>query len=282
MLDTPIREVLAVGRHSPGKKQQLQQPLQKKLNFSPTTATPATTPASTKNTLSTLDENTPESKSKLKGSTLSSPLFKSSPFSRFPRSPEGQQSVTKVMEKKIEVLEATNAELEERLKGEVDRRSTLKDTYDKLSEFQAKQSSQMEQIRLSRDSFREELNSLKKTLESERNKHSKTIAFLTNTTTNVSELERSREIQSFRSENDLLQKQLRKSENRRKESETLVMSLTNEVERLNTDVKKLRESHESARQKKIDTHSKEIAKYREKLEQTESGLVKQINQERKN
>ena len=283
MLDTPIRDVLAVGR--PSNVKQLQKQPQKKLCFSPTSMTQATTPASTRNNISMLTENTPESRNKASArrtTSLSSPLFKTPTPSKLPRSPEGEQSATKVLEKKIEVLEASHVELEERLRGEIDRRSTLRATYDKLSQFQTKQSSQLEQIRVSRDTFREESTTLKKILESERNKHSKTIAFLKNTTTNVIELERSREKQSLRSETEQLRKRLQKLESRYAESETLVMSLTKEVERLNTDMKKLREGHESAIQKKIDIHSKEIAKYQEKLEQTESGLLEQINQERKN
>ena len=271
MLDTPIREAFAVGRTVNDRKQEPP----KKLCFSPALTTQATTPASRKT-----QAQTPVSKNKLL--SYSSPLFKTPTPSRLlsPRSPEVQQSATKVFEKKIELLEASHAELEERLKGEIDQRATLKTTYEKLSEFQAKQSSQLEQITVSRDTFRGESITLKQTLETERKNHTKTIAFLKNTTSNAMQLDRLREKESFRTETERFKKRLQKTDSRYAESELLVKSLTKEVERLNADLKKLRQAHESAMQNKVESHGKEIAVLQDKIEQTESGLVKQINQER--
>jgi hypothetical protein len=276
MLDTPIREAFAVGRTVNDRKQEPK----KQLCFSPTSMTQATTPAS-RNT----NAQTPVSRneaSRFERLSLSSPLFKTPTPSRLHllRSPEVQQSATKIFEKKIELLEASHAELEERLKGEIDQRATLKTTYEKLSEFQTKQSSQLEQITVSRDTFRSESITLKKTLETERKNHTKTIGFLRNTTSNVIQLERLREKDFFRTETERLKKRLQKTDSRYAESELLVKSLTKEVERLNADLKKLRQAHESAVQKKAESHGKEIAVLQNKIEQTESGLVEQINKER--
>lgn len=270
MLDTPIRDALAGGRNVNERKQAGQ----KQLLFSPSSMTQATTPAS---------RHTPMSRKKISTgeSSSSSPLFRTPTRSRLPQSPEAQQSATKVLEKKIQLLEASHAELEERLKGEIDQRATLKTTYEKLSEFQTKQSSQLETITESRDTFRNESIALKKTLELERNNHSKTIVFLQSTTSNTMQSERFRERESYRTETERLNKRLQKTESRYTQSESLVKSLTKEVERLNADLKKLRQAHESAMQKKMESHAKEIAVLHDKIEQTESGLVKQVNTERK-
>lgn len=271
MLDTPIRDVLAVGRNGNDRKQQAQ----KQLLFSPSSITQATTPATHANTPMSRTNTSTRKRSS------SSPLFKTPTPGRLPRSPEVQQSATKVLEKKIELLEASHAELEGRLMGEIDQRETLKTTYDKLSEFQAKQSSQLEQITASRDTFRDESIALKKTLETERKNHSKTIAFLKNTTSNAIQSEVLRERESFRRDTERLKKRLQKSDSRYAESEVLVKSLTREVDKLNADFKEFKRKQELAMQKRMESHAREIAILQDKIEQTESGLVEQINKERK-
>ena len=274
MLDTPIRDALAVGNSINNNKQQGAQ----KLCFSPASIKQATTPASRN-----IHINTPMSRLKSSTSkrTSSSPLFKTPTTSRSARSPEVQQSATKVLEKKIQLLEASHAELEERLKGEIDQRETLKITYESLSKFQTKQTSQLEQITVSRDNFRDESATLKKTLEMERSNHSKTIAFLQSTTSNAVQSERLTEKEFFRIETERLKNRLQRTDSRYAESELLVKSLTKEVERLNADLKKLRQAHQLAMEKKKENHAKEVADLQDKIEQTESGLVKQINKERK-
>lgn len=272
MLDTPIRDALAVGNtdNNNFKTQEAQ-----KLCFSPASMTQATTPAS-RNT----HMNTPMSRIKT-SSKKRSPFFKTPTPSRLSRSPEIQQSATKVLEKKIQLLEASHAELEERLKGEIDQRKTLKTAYENLSEVQTKQSSQLEQITASRDKFRSESASLKETLETERSNHARTISFLQSTTSDAIQAERVREKESLKAESDRLTKRLERSEDRYAKSELLVKELTKEVEHLNQDLKKLRQAHELAMQQKKERHAKEVATLKDKIEQTESGLVEQINKERK-
>lgn len=280
MLDTPIRAVLAGGRKPINPK--LQEP-QKQLCFSPTSMTEATTPTP-RNTsaLTTTPASRGNKSSASEQKYPSSFLFKSPIPSRLPHSPAVQQSATKVLEKKIDLLEASHAELEERLEGEIEQRILMKTTYDKLSEFQTKQSSHLEQIRVSRDTFRNESIALKDTLKIERSNQSKTIAFLKNTTSTVIESERSREKESFRTEKERLKKKVQKSHSRYAEAEVLVKSLTAEIEKNNADLKKLRQDQESAMQKKIESHSKEVSVLKEKISLTETGLLEQINQERKN
>jgi len=273
MLDTPIRDALAVGNtdNNNYKRQEAQ-----KLCFSPASMTQATTPASRHTHM-----NTPMSriKTSAKKRSSSSPFFKTP--TRLSRSPEVQQSATKVLEKKIRLLEMSHAELEERLKGEIDQRKALKTAYEKLSEVQTKQSSQLERITASRDKFRNESASLKETLETERSNHARTISFLQSTTSDAIQAERLREKESFKTESDRLKKRLERSEDRYAKSELLVKELTKEVEHLNEDLKKLRQAHELAMQQKKERHAKEVATLKNKIEQTESGLVEQVNKERK-
>lgn len=247
MLDTPIRDALAVGKNNNNyeKNQQSQ-----KLSFSSTT-----TPSSRSN-----PKNTPISK---------------------PRSPEANESGTKVLAKKIQLLEASQTELEGRLNTETEQNEMLRTTNDKLTQLQTQQASQLEQITDSRDKFREETIKLKKTLELERSNHSRTTAFLQSTTSGAIQSEHLSEKESFRIESEHLKKRLQKSDSRNAESELLVKSLTAEVERLNADLRKLREVHELSFQEKDENHKKEVVDLQNKIEQTESGLVAQINNERK-
>jgi len=274
MLDTPIRDALAVGKDNTNYKRQESQ----KLCFSPASMTQATTPASR-----TTQMNTPISRIKTSASkrTPTSSFFKTPKSSRLSRSPEVQHSATKVLEKKIQLLEASHAEVEERLKGEIDHRNTLKTAYDTLSEVQTKQASQLEQITTSRDQFRDEASLLKEKLELERSNHSKTISFLQSTTSEKVQSERSSANETFRIEMDRLKKKLQRTEDRYTESLSLVTNLTNEVGQLNADLKKLKQSHELAMQQKKEKHAKEVAALKNKIDQTESGLVEQINKERK-
>ena len=275
MLDTPIRDALAVGNTGNNNNNYKRQEAQK-LCFSPASMTQATTPASRQTHM-----NTPMSriKTSAKKRSSSSPFFKTP--TRLSRSPEVQQSATKVLEKKIQLLEASHAELEERLKGEIDQRKTFKTAYEKLSQVQTKQSTELEQITASRDKFRNESASLKDTLETERSNHARTISFLQSTTSDAIQAERLREKESFKTESDRLKKRLERSEDRYAKSELLVKELTKEVEHLNEDLKKLRQAHELAMQQKKERHAQEVANLKNKIEQTESGLVEQINKERK-
>ena len=264
MLDTPIRDALAVGKKNYEKNQQSQ-----KLSFSSTT-----TPSSRTNA-----KHTPF-KANGSGSSFS-PLVTTPRASSLPRSPEVQESGTKVLAKKIQLLEANQTELEGRLNAETDQKEMLRTTNDKLSQLQAQQASQLEQITESRDKLREETIKLKKTLELERSNHSRTIAFLQSTTSGTMQSEHSSEQESARIESENLKKRLQKSDSLNAESELLVKSLTAEVERLNADLRKLRGAHELAFQKNNESHKKEVADLQNKIEQTESGLVAQINNERK-
>ena len=173
------------------------------------------------------------------------------------------------------------AELEQRLNAEIDQREILKTTNDRLLQFQMQQASELEQIAESRDKLREETIKLQKTLESERNSHSRNVAFIQNTNSGVIQSEHSREKEHFRAEIEHLRKQLQKSDRRNTESELLVKTLTTEVETLNSELKKVREAHELALQEKNENHKKKVIDLRMKIEQTESGLIAQINNERK-
>merc|ERR1711959_301925 len=84
-------------------------------------------------------------------------------------------AATAALRKTVQTLEASQTELEKRLKEEIERRKTLETSYEKLSEFRMQQSSLIDQITKSRDAFRMESIKLKKTIEAERNKHAETV-----------------------------------------------------------------------------------------------------------
>lgn len=249
MLNNPIEQALVVG----GSLKNQNEESQKQLCSSPASMTQAMTPGS-------LKTPTP---------------------SKLSRSPEALESATIVLEKKIKLLEASRVELEERLKGEIDQKVTLQKAHDKISSLQAKQSCQLEQIMASRDSFREESVSLEETLDTERKKHSKTIAFLKTTASNEMQSRISMEKERFQIQKEMLEDQLQRSENRCTKSELLVKSLTKEVDKINTNLTECRESNELALKETSERHAKRIATLQDKLEQTESGLLEQINKERK-
>ena len=261
MLDTPIRDALAVGNNNSNYNNNQQS---QKLSFS---MAHVSTPSS--GTTSVYPPSTP------------SPLAQVRKELSLQRSPEVQESGTKVLAKKIQLLEASHAELEQRLNAEVDQREILKTTNDRLLQFQMQQASELEQIAESRNKLREETIKLQKTLESERNSHSRNVAFIQNTNSGAMQSEHLREKEHFQAEIEHLRKQLQKSDRRSTESELLVKTLTTEVETLNSELKKLREAHELDLQEKNEDHKKKVTDLRSKIEQTESGLVAQINNERK-
>ena len=155
MLDTPTRAILAGGR---GYKDRQPQP-QRQPCFSPNLTTQATTPASrSKNEIEERSRGVPPLSGKSPSALLKTP--------RTPKQPPAPEvlTTTKVLQNKVQIMETSQVELEKRLKEEIDRRTTLETTYEKLSEFRAKQSSQLERITASRDNFRDESIELKKTL----------------------------------------------------------------------------------------------------------------------
>ena len=285
MLDTPTRNLLGNGRIT--RKQQPEEQSQRKLCFSPA-STQATTPGS-KNTLASeqnrkfTNEITARSVGLPPlGGKPSSPHFLKTPSaSELLQSPE-VQSAKKILQKKVEILEATQAELEDRLQGEIDQRTTLRTTYEKLLELQTKQSSQLQQIALSRDALLDESFAVKKTLDTERIKHARALALLKTNANTFVESRFSKERESLKSELETLRKKMQRKDARYADSESLVKSLTKEVERLNDDLNKLRQSHESAKQVTTSNHAKAIGALHSKIEQTETEWLKQVNKERKN
>ena len=272
MLDTPTRAVLAGGR---GYKDRQRQP-QRQPYFSPNlTTTQATTPSSkNKNPIEERSHGVPP----LSGKSPSA-LLKTPRTLKQPPTPE-VLTTTKVLQNTVQTLETSQVELEKRLKEEIDRRTTLEATYEKLSEFRTKQSSQLGRITASRDTFRDESIELKKTLETERNKHAETITVLKNTAT--IESQRSKEKEKFKDEIEILQKRMRQKNERYLESESLVKSLTKEIERLNADLKTYRNSHESTLQTTIKNHTKETESFQATVARIKSDLVEQINKANEN
>jgi len=274
MLDTPTRVAL-VGHRSNEDYQPVKP--QRQLCFSPDSTTQAKTPESKKKTPI---ENSPLGKPPMSGKRPSF-VLKTPSTSKLPPSPE-MQRMTTVLQKKAQTLETSQAELEKRLKEEIDRRMMVEATYEKLSEFQTQQTSQLERVTASRDKFRDESMEWKKTIETERIKFTKGISTMKNNTKTLIESQRLKDKDASQAEIEILQKQLRKKEERYHESESLVKSLTKEVEKLNADLKTRQQTHESTMLTTINAHTKEIASLQVVIGRIESDGKKHMNKEKEN
>eukprot|EP00536_Pseudo-nitzschia_multiseries_P010803 jgi/Psemu1/27012/gm1.27012_g len=262
MLDTPTRTVLAGGMVEP----------QRQPNFaSPRTKTPESRKSSPIEKTSIIGKPPMSGKRPSPGTGMKSPGMKSPSPSKLPPSPE-MQRLTTVLQKKVNSLETSQADLKKRLKEELDQRTTLQATYGKLTEFQTQQASQLERITASRDEFRDESAALKQTIESERAKHAEEIATMKNDANAMMESKRATD-----EEMELLKKKLRKKEERYDESESLVKSLTKEVEKLNADLKTTQQTHKVKMQTAVDEHAEEIASLKHEIQKMESDRSQPTN-----
>jgi len=250
MLDTPTRRVLAGGIVGPHR-----QP-----NFSP--GKPKT-PESRK---SSPVEKTPIGKPPMAGKRPS-PGMKSPSPTKQPPSPE-MQRITSVLQRKVHTLEASHGDLEKRFQEELHQRTTLEAAHKKLAEIKTQQTSQLEQITASRDELRDESAELKKTIETERVRHSSEIARMETEAKTMIESQRAKD-----EEIEMMTKKLRRKEERYLESESLVKSLTKEVEKLNTDLKATQQKHKAKMQSAVDGYTQEITSLKEKLQKMESNRV---------
>ena len=103
-----------------------------------------------------------------------------------------------------------------------------------------------------------------------------------NNTKTLMESQRLKDRDKSQAEIEILQKRLRKKEERYLESESLVKSLTKEVEKLNADLKTHQQTHESTMLTTIDDHTKEIATLQGVIGRMESDGKKHTNKEKEN
>ena len=250
MLDTPTRSLFAGGEK-----------LQRHPFFSPpdsTTPTSALKPAAAK-----IDDivggRSPVGLPPSSRNSSPSALLLRTPRTaqRLPPTPE----VTTALRKTVRTLETSHVDLKNQLEEEIQRRKTLEVTYKQLNEFRTKQTCQLEVITSSRDNYRNETIGLKKLLEKERKQNLETVSALRSAAeaiVPVVESQRSKENDKLKYEIETLQIKIHKKDERYASSESLVKSLTKEVETLNADLKSCQQNYESTLQTTIENHSKEM------------------------
>jgi hypothetical protein len=209
---------------------------------------------------------------------------------RLPPTPE----VTTALRKTVRTLETSHADLKNQLEEEIQRRKTLEVTYKQLNEFRTKQTSQLEVITSSRNNYRNETIELKKVLEKERKQNLETVSALRSAAeaiVPVVESQRSKENDKLKHDIETLHTKIHKKDERYASSESLVKSLTKEVETLNADLKNCRQNYESTIQTTIENHSKEmeytqvriVSEWTEKInkiKENEQTILEQVRKKR--
>ncbi|MGK3741476.1 MAG: chromosome segregation ATPase, partial [Bacillariaceae sp.] len=188
----------------------------------------------------------------------------------------------------------SHADLKNQLEEEIQRRKTLEVTYKQLNEFRTKQTSQLEVITSSRNNYRNETIELKKVLEKERKQNLETVSALRSAAeaiVPVVESQRSKENDKLKHDIETLHTKIHKKDERYASSESLVKSLTKEVETLNADLKNCRQNYESTIQTTIENHSKEmeytqvriVSEWTEKInkiKENEQTILEQVRKKR--
>lgn len=150
----------------------------------------------------------------------------------------------------------SHQEMKKKLEEETSRRTTLEAMYKQLFEFRTQQTTQLELVTSSRDSYRNETIKLKILIEKERKQNSATCIALRSATEAlmIPIVESSSSSQKQQQTIDTLQTTIRKKDDKLATSESLIESLTQEIETLNLDLKR----YESKIQIANEIHAKEI------------------------